>query len=185
MLLFILLYDLRFMQLHLLRTTACLAIYYDSGNDWLFLDWAGNLTLPAVQEACVAVAQCYLQRTYSRVLTSNLHVTVSGTEVATWLGMEFLPYLAVSGIKHVASISAPALPDRHLVQTVRQWVPDLLLHFFTTTDEAIAWLQQTHSLPTESYRASQQQTASQVRLTQQVQVLQQQVVKRTAKLVEA
>jgi hypothetical protein len=74
---------------------------------------------------------------------------------------------------------------RHLVQTVRQWVPDLLLHFFTTTDEAIAWLQQTHALPTEGYRASQQQTASQVRLTQQVQVLQQQVVKRTAKLVEA
>jgi hypothetical protein len=179
---FILLYDLHFMQLQLLRTTSCLFIYYDSGNDWLFLDWAGKLTLSAVQDACVVVAQCYLQRTYLRVLNSNMLVKGSCTEVATWLGMEFLPYLAVSGVKHVASISAPALPDRHLVQTVRQWVPELLLHFFATPDEAIAWLQQTHSSPTESYRAPQQQTASQGQLVQGMQQLRQQVQQRRQKV---
>jgi hypothetical protein len=180
--LFILLYDLHFMQLQLLRTTSCLSIYYDSGNDWLFLDWAGNLTLAAVQDASIVVAQCYLQRTYSRVLSSNMLVTGSCTEVATWLGMEFLPYLAVSGVKHVASISAPALPDRHLVQTVHQWVPELLLHFFATPDEAIAWLQQTHSSPVEGYRAPQQQTASQGQLVQGMQQLRQQVQQRRQKV---
>jgi hypothetical protein len=180
--LFILLYDLRFMQLQLLRTTSCLSIYYDAGNDWLFLDWAGNLTLAAVQDASIVVAQCYLQRAYSRVLSSNMLVTGSCTEVATWLGMEFLPYLAVSGVKHVASISAPALPGTHLVQTVRQWVPELLLHFFATPDEAIAWLQQTYSLPVEGYGALQQQTASQGQLVHSMQQLRQQVQQRRQKV---
>jgi hypothetical protein len=180
--LFILLYDLRFMQLQLFRTTSCLSIYYDAYHDWLFLDWAGKLTLPAVQEACVVLAQCYLQRAYSRVLSSNMLVTGSCTEVATWLGMEFLPYLAVSGVKHVASISAPALPDRHLVQTVRQWVPELLLHFFTTTDEAIAWLQQTHSSPTEGNRVPQPQAVTQGQLVQGMQQLRQQVQQRRQKV---
>jgi hypothetical protein len=180
--LFILLYDLRFMQLQLFRTTSCLSIYYDAYHDWLFLDWAGKLTLPAVQEACVVVAQCYLQRAYSRVLSSNMLVTGSCTEVATWLGMEFLPYLAVSGVKHVASISAPALPDRHLVQTVRQWVPELLLHFFTSTDEAIAWLQQTHSSPTEGNRVPQPQAVTQGQLVQGMQQLRQQVQQRRQKV---
>jgi hypothetical protein len=173
------------MQLHLLRTTACLAIYYDSGNDWLFLDWAGKLTLPAVQEACVAVAQCYLQRAYSRVLNSNLHVTGSCTEVATWLGMEFLPYLAVAGVEHVAWISAPSSVGRTLEQTVLEWVSELVLHLFDTTDEAIAWLQQTRLSHTEGYRAPQWQPATQVRLAQQVQVLQHRVAKRPAELQRA
>jgi hypothetical protein len=168
------------MQLQLLRTTSCLSIYYDAHHDWLFLDWAGKLTLPAVQEACVVVAQCYLQRTYSRVLSSNMQVTGSCTEVATWLGMEFLPYLAVSGVKHVASINGPTLPGNRTVQTVRQWVPELLLHFFRTTDEAIAWLQQPPASPTEGYRAPQQQPASQGQLVQGMQQRRQKVNKQPA-----
>jgi hypothetical protein len=180
--LFILLYYLRFMQLHLLRTTSCLSIYYDAYNDWLFLDWAGKLTLPAVQEACVVVAQCYLPRTYSRVLNSNMLVTDSSTEVAIWLGMEFLPYLAMSGVKQVASISASALPGHHLVQTVRQWVPELLLHFFTTTDDAIAWLQQPQSSATQGYLLPQPQAATQSQLVQGMQQLRQQVQQRRQKV---
>jgi hypothetical protein len=170
------------MQLQLLSTTSCLSIYYDSSNNWLFLDWAGNLTLPAVQEACVAVAQCYLPRTYSRVLNSNLQVTGSSGNVATWLSLEFLPYLAVSGVEHVASISAPSLLGRQLEQTVRQWVPELMLNLFDNTEEAITWLQQTHSSSTEGYPLPQRQAATQVQLAQGMQYMRQQVQQRRQKV---
>ncbi len=163
------------MQLHLLRTTSCLAIYYDSCHNWLFLDWSGELTLPAVQEACVAVAQCYLQRTYSRVLNSNLQVTGISWSVATWLGSEFLPYMAVGGVEHVAWISAPSLLGRNLTQTVLKQVPGFVLNVFDNAEEAIAWLQQAPSTQLPGYILPQRQPDSQARLAQGVQVLRQEV----------
>jgi alpha-galactosidase/6-phospho-beta-glucosidase family protein len=171
------------MQLHLLRTTTCLSIYYDSSNNWLFLDWTGNLTLPAVQEACVAVAQCYLQRTYSRVLNSNLQVKGISWSVATWLGMEFLPYMAVTGVEHVAWVSASSLPGRNLVQTMLQWVSEPVLKLFDNTEEAIAWLQQAGSSQTE-YLLPQQQATTQFQLVQGMQRMRQQVQQCRQKVTE-
>jgi hypothetical protein len=163
------------MQLHLLRTTSCLSIYYDSCHNWLFLDWAGELTLPAVQEACVAVAQCYLQRTYPRVLNSNLQITGISWNVATWLGTEFLPYMKVGGVEHVAWISAPSLLGRHLTQTVLKQVPGFVLNVFDNADEAISWLQQTPSTQLPGYILPLRQPDTQARLAHGVQVLKQEV----------
>jgi hypothetical protein len=161
------------MQLQLLGATSCLSIYYDVRHNWLYLDWTGELTLPAVQEACVAVAQCYLARVYSCVLTTNLQVTEVGERVSAWLGAEFLPYLAVAGVKQVAWVSAPSLVSRHQAQTVVNRLPNLILDLFDNTEEAIVWLQQTRSLQLESYRSPTRQPVTQVRLAQGVQVLRQ------------
>lgn len=161
------------MQLQLLNATSCLAIYYDSRYNGLYLDWAGELTLPAVQEACVAVAQCYLTRTYSRVLTSNLQLTAVGERVGTWLGEEFLPYLAVAGVEQVAWVSAPFLAGRHQAQTVVNRVPTLVINLFSTAEEAVAWLQQPHSAHVESQLLPAWQLTTQVRLAQGVQAVRQ------------
>jgi hypothetical protein len=170
-LLSILLYYLRFMQLRLLCTTSCLFVYYDSAHDWLFLDWTGDLTLPAVQDACVAVAQCYLQRTYSRVLNSNIQVTESRAGVATWLGAEFLPYMTLTGVKQLAWIGAPSsLLGNDLVQTMRKRVPGLALNLFDSIEDAIDWLQQPYSMPLEYYLPSRQ-PATQARLAQGAQAI--------------
>jgi hypothetical protein len=163
------------MQLHLLHTTSCLSIYYDSCHDWLFLDWAGYLALPLVQEACVAVAQCYLQRTYSRVLSSNLQVTDISWNVATWLGTEFLPYLKAAGVQHVAWISAPSLVDRNLGQRELKLVPELGLNLFDNAEEAIAWLQQRPSVQSEPYSFPQRQPAAQAWSAQRGKILRQEV----------
>jgi hypothetical protein len=165
------------MQLMLLCATPCLSIYYDARHNGLFLDWTGELTLPAVQEACVAVAQCYLTRTYSRVLTSKLQVTEVGVDVGTWLGAEFLPYLTIAGVKQMAWVSAPSLAGRSQVQTVVNRMPSLVLNVFDNMQEAIAWLQQSHPQPRGSQAEGQflspRQPASQVRLAQGVQVIRQ------------
>ena len=160
------------MQLQLLGTTSCLSIYYDSRHNCLFLDWAGKLTLPAVQEACVVVAQCYLTRSYSCVLTSNLQVTEVGESVGAWLEAEFLPYLAVAGVKQVAWVSMPSLVNHNQAQTLVNRIPSLALSLFNNTEEAVVWLQQTRSAQLENYLLPRQ-PATQVRLAQGVQVLRQ------------
>ena len=163
------------MQLLLLGATSCLSIYYDSRQQGLFLDWAGELTLPAVQEACVTVAQCYLARTYSRVLVSNLQVTQVGERVGTWLGAEFLPYLAVVGVEQLAWVKAPSLLGRTLAQTALNRLPSLALHLFDNAEEAIAWLQQPRAPQPEGQFLPPRQPATQVRLAQGVQIVRQEV----------
>lgn len=161
------------MQLQLLGATSCLSIYDDSNHHWLFLEWAGELTLSAVQDACVAVAQCYLTRTYSHVLTSNLQVTEVGESVSTWLGMEFLPYLTMAGVEQLAWVGTPALVGHTQAPTMVNRMPSLVLSLFDNTEEAIAWLLQPRLQQPESYLLPPRQPATQVRLAQGVQVIRQ------------
>ena len=86
------------MQLQLLHQTTCLTIYYDQCNDWLYLEWEGELTLLLVQEACDALATCVLRRPYARVLNSNEQVTGITWDVAAWLATDFLPHLPLAGV---------------------------------------------------------------------------------------
>jgi len=161
------------MQLQLLHATSCLAIYYDPRYNGLCLEWRGDLLLPAVQEACVAVAHCYRTGTYARVLHNNLRVTAVGETIGTWLGEEFLPYLAVVGVEQIAWVSAPFLAGRHQAQTVVNRLPTLRVSLFYTAEEAAAWLQQPHSAQVESQLLPSWQLATQVRLAQGVQAIRQ------------
>lgn len=133
------------MRLQLLRETACVSIYYDSLNEWLFLDWEGELTLPAVQTACLEVAHCFVPRPYARVLNSNAQVTGMSWSVAAWLATEFLPHLALAGIAQVAWVCSPSLRGRSVVQTVLNWLPGPGVSSFDDLDGAITWLQHTRS----------------------------------------
>lgn len=129
------------MQLHLLGTTPCLTIYYDSQNDWLFLDWQGDLTLVLVQEACVEVGNCLLERPYRRVLNSNAQVTDVSLSVAAWLVTEFMPHSKLAGIEHLAWVGSPSLRGRSVVQTVVSWLAQASIDIFHDLDEAVGWLQ--------------------------------------------
>ncbi|MGI4886217.1 MAG: hypothetical protein ACRYFR_14775 [Janthinobacterium lividum] len=131
------------MRLQLLRETNCISIYYDSLNEWLFLDWEGELTLPAVQAACLEVAYCFLPRPYARVLNSNAQVTGMSWSVAAWLAAEFLPHLALAGITQVAWVYSPSLRGRSVVQTVLSWLPGPVVSSFDDLDGAVTWLQHT------------------------------------------
>jgi hypothetical protein len=129
------------MTLQLLRKTPILALYYDSGNDWLFADWQGELTLATVQEACLELANCVLQRPYARVLNSNAQVTTVQWEVAAWLVEEFMPYLGLAGVEKLAWVCAPNLRSRNVVHTILNRLPLLQLALFDELDEAVVWLQ--------------------------------------------
>jgi hypothetical protein len=163
------------MQLQLLRDTACLSIHYDASHRWLFLDWAGELTLSAVQDASVAVAECYLHGSYPRVLSSNLQIAGIDPSVGAWLKAEFLPYLTVAGVTQIAWISAPSLGGRKLAQAVAGRVPGLALNVFETAEEAMVWLQQPPCAQPEDYSLSLRQTSTQALLTQSVQVIRQEM----------
>jgi hypothetical protein len=157
------------MQLQLLHQTTCLTSYYDQCNDWLFLEWAGELTLPLVQEACEALATCVLARPYARVLNSNEQVTGVAWNVAAWLGTEFLPHLSLAGVRHVAWVYSPVLRGQHMVHTILRLLPAPPIGAFDNIAEAVAWLQRFQPQPQELLAT--RCPATQAKLAQQVEAV--------------
>lgn len=135
------------MQLVLLEQTTCLTTYYDQCNDWLYLEWQGELTLPLVQEACAALATCILQRPYARVLNSNEQVTGVCWEVAAWLATDFLPHLPLAGVERVAWVYAPTLRGQHIVYLLLRQLSAPLIDAFANIADAVAYLQRFQTKP--------------------------------------
>lgn len=173
------------MRLHLLRETSCLAIHYDAGNDWLFLDWHGELTIPHLQEACVALARCFLLRPYPRILNSNVQLTGVSWNAASWLVTEFLPHMTLAGIEHVAWVCAPSLRGRNMVQTVISWLPGPQLNLFDDTEAAVHWLQHSRPAHAPGHILPQRPATTQAALAQVVQELQQRVEAQPRKFLRA
>jgi hypothetical protein len=170
------------MRLHLLRTTPHITIYYDTHNDWLFLDWKGELTLTAVQDACLEIARCFLQRAYPRVLNSNLQVTSMNWNIAGWLALEFMPHLSVAGVEHLAWVCAPSLWGRSVVQRIVSLLPHFVISLFDDVEMAAAWLQQTRLECTRGYLLPQRAVSDQLKLAQQVEILKQKVTSQRLEL---
>jgi hypothetical protein len=165
------------MNLHLLRQTPHLNVYHDTHNEWLYLDWQGDVTLPAVQQACLELATCYLRRPYSHVLNNNEQVTGVSWSVAGWLATDFLPHMTLAGLQHLAWVYSPSLPGLNLVHTVINWLPGSRITAFDTVAEAITWLQQTRPPgQTQGYLSPPERTpAIQAKLAQEVQALHERV----------
>ena len=129
------------MQLHPLFTLSQVTVSFDAANDWLYVEWAGELTLPVVKRACVELAHCLLERPYPRVLNCNAQVTDVSLEVGAWLACHFMPHLRLAGIRQLAWISSPTLPGLNMMHTVLNWLPKLEVVTFTDLEAAVYWLQ--------------------------------------------
>jgi hypothetical protein len=162
------------MQLVLLAQTTCLTTSYDQCNDWLYLEWQGELTLPLVQEACVALATCILQRPYARVLNSNEQVTGVCWEVAAWLATDFLPHLTLAGVERVAWVYAPMLRGQHVVYLLLRQLPAPPIDAFANIADAVAYLQRFRTKPPELVPV--RPPAQQAELRQQIEAMRQRMV---------
>jgi hypothetical protein len=162
------------MQLYELRRTSCLTVYYDFRNDWLYLDWQGDVTLPDVQNACLELATCYLQRPYTRVLNNNEQVTSVSWSVATWLATDFLSLMSLAGVEQVAWVYSPSLRGRSMLQTILNWLPGQRLTAFEDLASAVEWLTHTRT-EQASYLLPHHATATQARLVQEVQALRERI----------
>lgn len=161
------------MRLQLLHHTACLTTYYDQCNDWLYLEWEGDVTLPLVQEACDALATCILQRPYARVLNSNEQVTGITWEVAAWLATDFLPHLTLAGVERVAWVYAPTLRGQHIVYLLLRQLPGPLIDAFDNVADAVTWLERFR--PALRSPAPTRSPAQQAALQQQIQAMRQRI----------
>jgi hypothetical protein len=162
------------MHLRHLCSAAHVEIYFDTFNNWLFIDWEGNLTLDVVQHACLEIARCYLQHPFPRVLNSNVQVTNITPDVAAWLANEFTATLSLAGVEQLAWVVAPTLRARGEALEAIYRLAHNAVHMFEYLEEAVTWLQQTAVLP-ESGAATLPQPRQDEQLNQWVAALAQQL----------
>ncbi len=137
------------MKLQLLHENPNLSVSYDCTNQWLFLDWRGDLTLPLAQASCLAVAQCFLGQHYTRILNNNAGVTSMAPNVPTWLAKEFLPYLRLAGIQCVAWVYSPNLRVKCYTDAALQTLEAPVVNLFDDLESAFAWLRNARNFPNE------------------------------------
>lgn len=131
------------MTLKHLCSAQCAEVYYDTTNDWVFVDWAGELTLDAVQHTCLGIAHCFLGHYYPRVLNSNAQVSGVSWEVSQWLAAEYLPALTLTGVEQMAWVVPPTLRARNKVLATVDLFPHIAISLFDDVESAVSWMQQT------------------------------------------
>jgi len=159
------------MNLRLLCAAPQVDIYFDSFNDWIFIDWTGELTLPVVQNACVHIAHCFLQHPYPRVLNNNTYVTGLSWSIAPWLIRDFLPHLRLAGVKQLAWVCSPSLPGLSMVQTAVTWLPQLAIGVFGDVADGASWLERSRQVDGLMYPYPARSAATQAALAWEVQEL--------------
>ncbi len=131
------------MKLQLLRYSLHVSVYYDSSNEWLFVDWRGDLSLSQVQAGCLTIAQCFLERSYSRILNNNSDVTSMSANAPGWLAEQYLPHLGLAGIEYLAWVCAPSMLVKHLTTEAVRQLPAPTVNIFDDMADAYSWLQHT------------------------------------------
>jgi len=136
------------MKLQLICSAPRAEVYFDHINDWVFIDWAGELTLETVQHTCLQIARCFLNHSYPRVLNNNEQVTGVSREVVTWLASEFLPiFFTLAGVEQMAWVMPTTLRARNTVLDTVNLFPHVAISLFDDVEQAVVWLQQTAPPP--------------------------------------
>ena len=156
------------MNLRHLCSTSHVTVSFDSWNNWLFVEWKGNLTLSDVQYSCLEVAQCFVKHSYPRVLNSDAQVTSLPWEVAPWLAKHYFPGLELAGIEQLAWVHAPSLRGRSLAEQVLRQLPNLNIGLFADVEDATNWLQQTQPEYTSGCALLPRPVAAETQLAQTV-----------------
>jgi hypothetical protein len=128
------------MLIELLVETPSLSISYDRSNQWLYLDWCGDLTLRSVQHSCALVAKYFSIQNCTRILNDNTNVTSITSDVGIWLAIECMPHIEAAGVEYMAwvhssNIDAQACTDVALFDLMTP-----IIALFNDVASAYSWL---------------------------------------------
>lgn len=156
------------MNLTFLCAAPHVTIYFDSWNNWLYVEWEGALTLPAVQYACLELAECFVKHAYPRVLNNDSQITSLPWEAAPWLAKHFFPHLKQAGIQQLAWVHAPIVWGLGHTTQLLQHLSHLNISLFADMEEATTWLQQANPAYAGGHVPLPRPLAAQTQLAQTV-----------------
>jgi hypothetical protein len=90
------------MALRILHDVPSLTISYDYTDDWLYLDWHGNISDDDVMAGALKLLELLKQERCAKVLNDNSHISGLWDDAAKWGSDVFFPMLYDAGCRYFA-----------------------------------------------------------------------------------
>ncbi|AYA37559.1 hypothetical protein D3Y59_11170 [Hymenobacter oligotrophus] len=128
------------MALRTLYEDATISIYYDFGNDWLYVDWGPDQDLTSVQAGALQMLECLKQERCRKVLNDNRQVQTIWADAAEWGGKVWFPAMAAAGLEYFAWVYSPNVYSRLSTDLTLQHTTKPIVMTFDNLDTASSWL---------------------------------------------
>ena len=127
-------------EVKLLFAASNVSAYYDSTNEWLYLDWHGELDLNLLRKNCLQVVLCLVAKRYKRILNDNTNLTKASPDVVPWLATELLPYMKLVVIEYMACVLSPNLDVQNEAEAAIEEIMKPVIALFDDMASAYEWL---------------------------------------------
>ncbi|WP_022823857.1 hypothetical protein [Hymenobacter norwichensis] len=117
-----------------------MSISYDWSNQWLYLDWCGDLTLHLVQQSCLLITECFFTQRCTRILNDNTNVTSITSDVGIWLATEFLPNIEAAGVEYMAWVHSSSIDTQACTDVALFDLTTPVVALFNDVASAYSWL---------------------------------------------
>ncbi|WP_303311254.1 hypothetical protein [Hymenobacter sp. BT730] len=129
------------MAQRILYDVPSLTIAYDYTDEWLYLDWQGNLTDEEVMKGALKLLELLRQERCTKVLNDNTHLTGLWADAARWGGEVFFPQLQEAGCRYFAWVHSPERYSQLSAQlAIQHTAAGIVFLTFQSLPTAAEWL---------------------------------------------
>ncbi|QKG52400.1 hypothetical protein [Hymenobacter sp. BRD67] len=120
-----------------------LTIFYDYSDNWLYLDWQGNLNDESVKEGALKLLELIQREQCAKVLNDNSHITGLWADAARWGSDVFFPLLYEAGCRYFSWVQSPERYSQLSAElAVQQTTAGITFMTFRNLNTATEWLRQ-------------------------------------------
>ena len=118
-----------------------LTISYNYTDEWLYLDWHGNLDDDSVMAGAIKLLELLKQERCTKVLNDNTHITGLWADAARWGSDVFFPQLHDAGCRYFSWVySAERYSQLSAELAVEQTSAGIIIMTFRDLPTAGQWL---------------------------------------------
>ncbi|GAB3857674.1 hypothetical protein GCM10028822_31780 [Hymenobacter terrigena] len=118
-----------------------LTISYDYLNDWLYLDWHGNLDDDSVMAGALKLLELLPQERCAKVLNDNTRITGLWADAAKWGSDVFFPQLHAAGCRYFSWVYSPERYSQLSAElAVQRTSAGIIIMTFHNLENAAEWL---------------------------------------------
>lgn len=83
-------------------------VYWDSINNWIFVDWRNMPSKETVIRGCEEISKLLTSKKASFILNDNRQLTGTWVLASKWVAEEWFPRIIAAGLKKFAWVESPA-----------------------------------------------------------------------------
>lgn len=129
------------MAQRILHDTSSLTITYNYADDWLYLDWHGNLDNEMVMAGALKLLELLPLERCAKVLNDNTRISGLWADAAQWGSDVFFPQLYAAGCRYFSWVhSAERYSQLSAELAVQQTTAGIIFMVFDDLVPAAEWL---------------------------------------------